>query len=60
MAVCIVMEFGNMNAGQYEAVMEELGLRAEDPSWPSGIISHVAGLPAMACTWWMFGTRGKL
>jgi hypothetical protein len=37
------MEFGNMNAGQYEAVMDKLGLRDEDPSWPSGIISHVAG-----------------
>jgi hypothetical protein len=37
------MEFDGMNAGQYEAVMDELGLRSETPSWPNGIISHTAG-----------------
>jgi hypothetical protein len=42
-ATCIVMEFAGMNAGQYEAVMDELGLRSETSSWPNGIISHTAG-----------------
>jgi hypothetical protein len=43
MAVCLVMQFAGMDAGQYEEVMEELGLRGANPDWPSGIISHVAG-----------------
>jgi hypothetical protein len=42
-AVCLTMEFAGMNAGQYEAVMDELGLRSPNPDWPNGIISHVAG-----------------
>ena len=43
MAVCLVMQFAGMDAGQYKEVMEELGLRGANPDWPSGIISHVAG-----------------
>ena len=43
MAVRLVMQFAGMDAGQYEEVMEELGLRGANPDWPSGIISHVAG-----------------
>jgi 8-oxo-dGTP pyrophosphatase MutT (NUDIX family) len=43
MAVCLLMQFAGVDAGTYEEVMEELGLRGANPDWPSGIISHVAG-----------------
>jgi 8-oxo-dGTP pyrophosphatase MutT (NUDIX family) len=43
MAVCLIMQFAGVDAGKYEEVMEELGLRGANPDWPSGIISHVAG-----------------
>ena len=43
MAVCLIMQFTGVDAGKYEEVMEELGLRGANPDWPSSIISHVAG-----------------
>lgn len=43
MSVCLLMQFAGVDAGKYEAVMEELGLKGANPNWPSGIISHVAG-----------------
>ncbi len=43
MAVCLLMQFARVDAGKYEAVMEELGLRSANPDWPSGMVSHVAG-----------------
>ena len=34
MAVCIIMEFPGMDAGQYEALMNELRLRGVNPAFP--------------------------
>ena len=43
MAVCIIMEFPGMDAGQYEALMNELRLRGVNPAFPNGIVSNVVG-----------------
>ena len=43
MAVCIIMEFPGMDAGQYEALMNELRLRGVNPALPNGILSNVVG-----------------
>jgi hypothetical protein len=38
-----MMHFAGVDVGTYEEVMEELGLIGDEPDWPPGIISHIAG-----------------
>jgi hypothetical protein len=45
-AVCIIMEFPGMDAGQYEVLMNELRLRGVNPALPNGIVSNVVGFTA--------------
>jgi hypothetical protein len=47
MAIGIMLQFDNMGADKYDAVMKELGLKlGSNSNWPDGIITHTAGKTA--------------
>jgi hypothetical protein len=46
MAIALILEFADLDAGDYDAVMKELGLYGGRGTWPDGIVSHLAGATA--------------
>lgn len=43
MAVAMVIKVPGVTAEQYDEAMMQLGLTGDNPDWPDGVISHLAG-----------------